>query len=120
MDGQISMPLEDKEYWKSLINMGLSKFLILRTLKQGPAHGYIILKKLTEFTKGCCMPTYGAIYPILKELLDGEYVRAKTEIVESRRRIVYELTAKGENAYSVAYAAWKEVVPFLNMIIEDK
>lgn len=113
------MPLESREYWKSLINMGLSKFLVLRTLKEGPTYGYIILKKVSEFTKGCCTPTYGAIYPILKELLDGEYVKAKTEIVEGRRRIIYELTEKGENAYSVAYAAWKEVVPFLNRIIED-
>ncbi len=113
------MPLDDKEYWKSLINMGISKFLVLRTLKQGPAHGYVILKKVTEFTRGCCTPTCGAIYPILKELLQGEYVKAKTEIVEGRRRVVYELTEKGENAYSVAYEAWKEVVPFLNSIIKD-
>lgn len=99
--------------------MGLSKFLVLRTLKQGPAHGYVILKKVADFTKECCTPTYGAIYPILKELLKGDYVKAKTEIVEGRRRIVYELTEKGENAYSVAYAAWKEVVPFLNKIVEE-
>ena len=37
------MDLEDGGYWKALINMSLTKFLILQTLHQEPCHGYAIL-----------------------------------------------------------------------------
>jgi len=99
--------------------MGLSKFLILRTLYNGPAHGYILLGKVSEFTKGCCTPTFGTIYPILKELFKGGYVSVKPEVVDGRKRNVYELTEKGKGAYQVAFATWREVVPYLDRVIKD-
>ncbi len=72
------MNLEDAEYWKSLINMSLSRLLILRTLHEGPTHGYALLENLKVFTQGCCTPAYGTIYPILKELLAGEYATVRS------------------------------------------
>lgn len=114
-----SMPLEDKEYWKSLINMSLSKFLVLRTLGQGPVHGYMLSEKLVQFTQGCCTPTFGTIYPILKELLNGKYAKVRLETVDGRKRKVYELTDKGRMAYKVALDAWREVIPYLGKTIEE-
>ncbi len=52
------MDLERVEYWKSLINMSLSKFLILQTLHQEPCHGYAILERLKQLSGDCCTPTY--------------------------------------------------------------
>lgn len=99
--------------------MSLSKFLVLRTLDQGPVHGYVLLERLAKFTQGCCTPTYGTIYPILKELLNGKYAKVKLETVDGRRRKVYELTAKGRTAYKGALTAWQEVMPYLNKIVEE-
>lgn len=112
------MRLENQEYWKSLINMSLSKFFILRTLYLEPTHGYAVLEKLREFTQGCCTPTYGTIYPILKELVKGKYAEMRTEIVGNRKRKVYMLTVKGRKAYEEALKAWQEVMPYLNKVIE--
>ena len=39
------MELEKAAYWKSLINMSLSKFFILQTLHQGPTHGYAFWRR---------------------------------------------------------------------------
>lgn len=113
------MNLEDAEYWKSLINMSLTRFLILRTLQQAPCHGYAILERLEKCTQGCCSPTYGGIYPILKELLLGGYARVRPETVGGRKRRVYEATAKGLRAYETAKTAWRDVLPFLTHILEE-
>jgi len=113
--------LEEPEYWKALINMSLSRFFILRTLHEGPTHGYALLENLRVFTQGCCTPAYGTIYPILKELLGGEYAKAKSETGSGRLRKVYELTPRGEMAYQQAVQTWQEVLPYIERaVLESK
>jgi DNA-binding PadR family transcriptional regulator len=111
------MDLENPIYWKSLVNMSLSKFFILQTLYQGPTHGYALLEKLRQFTKGCCTPTYATIYPILNELAKGGYAEVKAEATGDRKRKVYELTEKGNLAYQEALKVWREVLPYLNDVV---
>ncbi len=52
------MGLADPHHWKSLINTGLTKLLVLKVLSVGPNHGYGILKELESITSGCCVPTF--------------------------------------------------------------
>lgn len=111
--------LEDEAYWKSMLNMALTKFLVLRTLYHCPMHGYAIVDELKGFTKGCCIPTYGGVYPILKELVRGEYAVIRTETINGRRRKVYHLTEKGERAYLQALRTWREAMPYMERAIED-
>jgi PadR family transcriptional regulator, regulatory protein PadR len=113
------MELESPVYWKSLINMSLSKFFILQTLYQGPTHGYALLEKMRLFTQGCCTPTYATIYPILSELAKGEYALVKQESTGDRPRKVYELTDKGKLAYQEALKVWREVLPYLNKVVNE-
>jgi PadR family transcriptional regulator, regulatory protein PadR len=113
------MELESPLYWKSLINMSLSKFFILQTLHQGPTHGYALLDKMRQFTQGCCTPTYATIYPILNELAKGGYAVVKEEATGDRQRKIYELTAKGNAAYQEALNVWREVLPYLNKVVDE-
>ncbi|MGE5603865.1 MAG: PadR family transcriptional regulator [Nitrososphaerales archaeon] len=113
------MRLEDPEYWKALVNMGLSRLFILQALHQQPTHGYALLENLSVFTKGCCTPAYGTIYPILKELLEGDYAEVKVENEGGRQRKVYELTAKGELAYQQALRTWQEVLPYIEKAVHE-
>jgi PadR family transcriptional regulator, regulatory protein PadR len=114
------MELESPAYWKSLINMSLSKFFILQTLHQGPTHGYALLEKMRLFTQGCCTPTYATIYPILNELAKGGYAMVTAEATGDRQRKVYELTDKGKLAYQEALKVWREVLPYLNKVVNEK
>ncbi len=114
------MQLESKDYWKSLINMSLSKFFILQTLYRGPIHGYALLEKMRSFTQGCCTPTYATIYPILNELANGGYAVVKAETTGDRPRKVYELTEKGKLAYQEAIKVWREVLPYLNRVVTEE
>jgi DNA-binding PadR family transcriptional regulator len=93
--------------------MGLSKFFILRVLHDGPLHGYDIARLVERTTNGCCSPTEGTIYPVLREFEAGGFVTATEEVVGGRQRRVYALTDAGRAAFRVALEAWMEATAAL-------
>lgn len=97
-----------RAYWAGTIKMGLSKFFILRVLHDGPMHGYDLARLVERTTKGCCSPTEGTIYPVLREFESGGFVTATEEVVGGRQRRVYALTDDGRAAFRVALDAWME------------
>ena len=115
------MKLTDPDYWKSMINIGLTKFLILKVLSKGPNHGYAILHELQSITNGCCVPTLGTIYPILKDLTRHGYaeVSEDRQLKGAQKRQVYTLTGLGIDAYAVALEAWRSTIPYIYKAIED-
>ena len=107
--------LEDPNYWKSLINIGLSKFFILKILYDKPTHGYGILKNLTDLSEGCCVLTAGSVYPILAKLAKDGYTKilkiSRTDT--GRIKKIYALTPKGKKAYKIAMEAWETTLPYI-------
>ena len=99
----------DRQYWNGIIKMSLSKFFILRVLHDKPMHGYEIARAVDTITKGCCSPTEGTIYPVLREFETGGYLTSAAETVSGRTRKVYTLTDKGRTAFKVGVEAWMEV-----------
>lgn len=99
----------DHRYWNGLIRMSLSKFFILCVLNDRSLHGYEISKEVESTTRGCCAPTPGAVYPVLKEFEAGGYVTVAHEVVGGRQRKVYSITDKGRTAFRVAVEAWSEI-----------
>jgi len=98
-----------RDYWNGTIKMSLSKFFILCVLHQKPMHGYDVARAVETTTNGCCSPTEGTIYPVLREFESGGYLTSETEVVSGRERRVYTLTDKGREAFKVAAAAWMDV-----------
>ncbi len=107
------MKYESQEYWASLIKMSLSRFFILHVLQEQSLHGYEITKRVGDITCGCCAPTEGSLYPVLKEFVDNELVQYETQLVSGRERKVYTITPKGKRAYNVASDAWSEVAVYI-------
>lgn len=101
-------------YWSGIIKMSLSKFFILSVLRERPMHGYEITRAVECSTQGCCAPTEGTIYPVLREFEQGGYVTVHTETVAGRGRKVYTLTDKGRQAFAVAVEAWMEVTAHIH------
>jgi DNA-binding PadR family transcriptional regulator len=101
--------LTSRAYWSGTIKMSLSKFFILCVLHQRPMHGYDIAGQVARTTNGCCSPTEGTIYPVLREFEEGGYVTSETTTVSGRERRVYTLTDKGRAAFKVAVEAWMDV-----------
>lgn len=110
----------DPRYWNGLLKMGLSRFFILRVLHTNPAHGYAIAKQIAGLTRDCCSPSEAAIYPVLKEFVQGDYVTYEKIKVSGRERKVYTLTEKGRQAYEVAVEAWRETTEALIAAHEEQ
>jgi len=105
--------LTDRGYWVGTIKMSLSKFFVLRVLLDGSSHGYDIARAVERVTAGCCSPTAGGLYPVLKELESGGYVTGEAEVVSGRERRVYTLTDKGQQAFRTGAAAWADITSAL-------
>lgn len=105
--------LSSRAYWNGTIKMSLSKFFILRVLHDRPMHGYDIVRTVERTTSGCCSPSEGTVYPVLREFEEGGYVTATAETVGGRERKVYTLTDKGRDALRVAIDAWLEITDAL-------
>lgn len=116
------MKMTELNFWKSLINIGLTRILVLKVLSKGPNYGYGILKELESITSGCCIPTYGTIYPILKELTKEGYaeVSEDKQLKGAQKRRVYTLTPLGIEAYHVALQAWRNTIPYIYKAIEGE
>lgn len=74
-----------------LIPRGLAKLIVLNALKEGPAHGYEIAKRIAKQCDGLYFPSSGLIYPTLNLLEDMGYVKATSK----GGKTVYELTDEG-------------------------
>lgn len=101
------------DYWAGTIKMGLSKFFILRVLHDGAMHGYDVARAVDRVTGGCCSPTEGTIYPVLREFETGGFLTVTEEVVQGRQRRVYQLTDAGRDAFRVALDAWMDATTAL-------
>jgi DNA-binding PadR family transcriptional regulator len=70
---------------------GEARYLLLDALRDGPKHGYEIIKALEERSAGLYAPSAGTVYPTLQYLEDLGLVRAEQE----GERKVYHLTDAG-------------------------
>lgn len=71
---------------------GDARYILLDALRDGPKHGYEIIKALEERSAGRYIPSPGTVYPTLQYLEDQGLVRANQE---AERRI-YQLTEAGQ------------------------
>ena len=71
---------------------GEARYMLLDALRDGPKHGYEIIKTLEERSFGQYAPSPGTVYPTLQFLEDLGLVSAEQE---AERRI-YHLTEKGQ------------------------
>ena len=117
--GVFYIKCESQEYWAGLIKMSLSRFFILHVLHRQPLHGYEITRQAAALTNGCCAPTEGSLYPVLKEFTDAGLVNVVTQVVSGRERKVCTLTPRGEQAYQVALRAWGEVAGYILRAVKN-
>jgi len=108
----------DKAYWENLVKMSLSRYFVMYALSQKPMHGYDISKWIGEATKGCCQPTEGSLYPMLKEFEKGGYVSSQALTVSGRERKVYTLSEKGLQALSIGKEVWGSTADIIKTTIQ--
>jgi DNA-binding PadR family transcriptional regulator len=85
------------------------EFAVLGLLHESPMHGYELRKQLTGVLGWGRVLSYGSLYPALKKMLRSgwitEHVAApEPGAVSRRQRIVYELTAAGDQRFKALTA----------------
>src|SRR5437879_12703724 len=68
---------------------------VLHRIAARPAHGYDLLQEIDTKREGVCRPGAGSIYPILKELVRGGYIRAESQKKTGKPQHVYQITPEG-------------------------
>jgi DNA-binding PadR family transcriptional regulator len=76
---------------RRFFRQGEVRLALLSLLKDGPAHGYELMKRLEERSGGMYRASAGTVYPVLQQLEDEGLVR----IVEADGKKVYHLTEVG-------------------------
>jgi DNA-binding PadR family transcriptional regulator len=81
-----------------------TKAAVLHALGEGPRYGSELMRILSTRTPGLIGPRPGTIYPALKALVAGRYVRSWKVVPGSRRggrsRTYYELTPRGMQLFA--------------------
>lgn len=71
-------------------------FLILTALADGPLHGYAVIEEVARISDGRVKLRAGTLYAALDRLRgDGLIAVHREEVVQTRLRRYYELTAAG-------------------------
>jgi PadR family transcriptional regulator PadR len=82
--------------------------LLLAVVAREPAHGYAILERLRERSGGAFDLPEGTIYPALHRLEEAGLLKSSWAPGATRRRRVYEVTAKGRRALGNGRTEWRE------------
>ena len=90
---------------------GEAKYLLMDALRDGPKHGYEIIKSLEEKSGGQYAPSPGIVYPTLQFLAEAGLVRAEQE----GDRKVFHLTETGLQELTTREAEvaefWAQLAP---------
>jgi PadR family transcriptional regulator PadR len=81
--------------------------LLLAVVVREPAHGYAILERLRERSGGAFDLPEGTIYPALHRLEESGLLKSSWVPGATRRRRVYEVTAKGRRALGSGREDWR-------------
>lgn len=82
--------------------------LILKTLTNGPSHGYAIARYIEETTADAVLVEEGSLYPALYRLDRRGWVEAEWGTSElGRRAKLYRLTDAGREQLAAETATWR-------------
>lgn len=81
--------------------------LLLATLEDGPLHGYAVVQRLRERTRGVVDVPSGTLYPALRRLERLGLIGGRWSTVGGRRRRTYELTGAGRRALDGERRSWR-------------
>lgn len=70
---------------------GEMRLAMLDLLKDGPAHGYELMRRLSDKTEGRYEPSAGATYPVLQQIVDQELASVEADAGKK----IYRLTDNG-------------------------
>jgi PadR family transcriptional regulator, regulatory protein PadR len=90
---------------------GTLDLLILKAVSLGPLHGYGVLLRIEQISRGALLIEQGALYPALFRLVRQGVLKASWGTSDNNRRAkFYELTAAGRKRLRQEEDGWNRLV----------
>lgn len=100
---------------------GTLDMLILQALSLGPAHGYGVLLRIEETSRGLLTLEQGSLYPALRRLEDRGAITSEWGRSENNRRArFYRLTEDGTSRLEGERERWAEMVRAVFNVLEAR
>lgn len=97
---------------------GTLDLLILKAVSLGPLHGYGVLLRIEQISRGALLIEQGALYPALFRLVRQDLLKASWGTSENKRRAkFYELTAAGRKRLRAEAEGWKRLVEAMGSVL---
>lgn len=97
---------------------GTLDLLILKAVSLGPQHGYGVLLRIGQTSKGALVIEQGALYPALFRLVRNGLLKAKWGISENNQRAkFYELTTAGRKRLQEETEGWDRLVAVIGTVL---
>lgn len=89
---------------------GTLDLLILKAVSLGPLHGYGILLRIEQISRGALLVEQGALYPALFRLVRQGMLKAHWGVSDNNRRAkFYELTSAGKKRLREEADGWNRL-----------
>ena len=90
---------------------GTLDLLILKAVSLGPLHGYGVLLRIEQITRGALLVEQGALYPALFRLEHKGWLSGEWGVSDNNRRAkFYQLTAAGRRQLKSETEGWLRLV----------
>jgi PadR family transcriptional regulator, regulatory protein PadR len=90
---------------------GTLDLLILKAVSLGPLHGYGVLLRIEQISRGALLVEQGALYPALYRLVRQGLLKASWGTSDNNRRAkFYDLTAAGRKRLRQEADGWNRLV----------
>jgi transcriptional regulator len=97
---------------------GTLYMMILRTLRQGPLHGYAIARRIKDWSNGDLQIEDGSMYPALNRMLVKGWLKAEWGTSENNRRArFYRLTPEGRKQLDKESSAFDRMVRAIQLVM---
>jgi PadR family transcriptional regulator, regulatory protein PadR len=98
---------------------GTLDLLILKAVSLGSLHGYGILLRIQQISRGALLIEQGALYPALFRLVRQGYLKASWGTSDNNRRAkYYELTSDGRERLREEEAGWNRLVAAMTWVLD--
>ena len=98
---------------------GTMDMLILKALSLGPNHGYGVLLRIEQVSKGLLALEQGSLYPALGLLEDRGFIASEWGVSENNRRAkFYNLTKAGVGRLEGESNRWTQMVEAVSNVMD--
>jgi PadR family transcriptional regulator, regulatory protein PadR len=104
----------------STILPGTLEMLILKTLCLEPMHGWGIMERIEQVSRGVFSLNQGSLYPALERALRAGLVKSEWRITENGRRArYYAITRAGTTRLEAERRDWERSSHAINLILRS-